>query len=691
MCKKYGFITLCVMFLIISISSISYGVPTTNFYISVTPYWQTESVWSDKTYDHGDKVILDCGIKKDGTYEPTIGRCGCALTSLVMILKYYGLGYIPDDYHDPTIVKTDPLNLNDWMRQNNGYDSSGSVKWLSMDEFYYYNWPTWYWYTYLRPDNSCFTTSSKNNCFSVGWSTQSETLLDYDLLSGRPDIARIKKADGRKHFVVISGYDTVYSSYRANDPGKDYPWPPPPALEKLYPGSKLLQIYRYEGVITTIPPSVGYLYFYNLSPVEYQIINSEGLITGFDPNTGGKIQDIPYANYFEESIDSLDPDTPPSEPHKVLMIDTPASGNYIIRVIGVGEGPFSIMMSGKSDNGANIADAPIITGTAYPGMVESYRLQYSSTTGEAIISTSNQLPIANAGADQTVGKGITVALDGSGSYDPDGDPLKYSWTFVSKPSGSMATLSNPDTKTPSFTPDLLGEYILQLIVNDFFTDSYPDTVTITVSNQLPVADAGLDQTVFLTGTSVLVSLDGSKSYDPDGDLLTYKWSLLEKPAGSGSILSPTDVVNPSLLIDIIGNYTAQLIVNDGMIDSSPDTVIVAALQPIDISIKAFRAPYRMSLGDTKDVTVVVKNLSSVDANFMVTVIDETEGTVIGTAAGVELAGNGMERVKTPYTPTTGGTHTLKATVVVINPLSGDPNMSDNTLTDTTLVVGGIIQ
>lgn len=576
------------------------------------------------------------------------------------------------------------------------------------------------------PAHSCFTTSSKSNCFIVGWSAQAETLLDYDLLSGRPDIAKIEyfkykyeydKTSGkyvyrclgwRKHFVVISGYDTEYSSYRDNDPGKDYSYIPPRGLAYFYPplpecavydpdllvqSYKIRQIYRYKGVITNIYPGIGYLYFYNLSPVEYQIINPDGLVTGFDSATGEAIQDIPYANYFEESIDSLDPDAPPSEPHKVLMIDKPSSGNYIIRVIGIDEDLYTIMMTGKSDNGANIPDTPIITGTSYPGMVETYRLQYSSTTGEAIISTSNQPPNANAGTDQTVKKGVSVILDGSSSYDLDGDPLKYSWSFVSKPLGSIAALSNSDTKTPGFTPDLAGEYVIQLIVNDFFTDSSPDTVTITVfSNQPPVADAGPDQTVFLPGSSIWVSLDGSNSYDPDGDSITYKWSLLEKPIGSGSILSTTDIVNPSLLIDMLGSYTAQLIVNDGTVDSSPDTVTVMALQPIDISIKAFRAPSRMVLGDTKEVTVVVKNLSLIDASFLVTVEDMTEGKIIGTATGVEGAGRGGTRVQIPYTPTISGTHTLKATVVVTNPLSGDPKMDDNTLTDTTLVVmkGGIV-
>ena len=94
----------------------------------------------------------------------------------------------------------------------------------------------------------------------------------------------------------------------------------------------------------------------------------------------------------------------------------------------------------------------------------------------------------------------------------------------------------------------------------------------------------------------------------------------------------------------------------------------------------------MVLGDTKEVTVVVKNLSSIDASFNVTVEDITEGRMVGTATGIEGAGRGGTSVKISYIPTTTGEHILKATATVTNPDSADPNMIDNILTDITFVV-----
>ena len=119
--------------------------------------------------------------------------------------------------------------------------------------------------------------------------------------------------------------------------------------------------------------------------------------------------------------------------------------------------------------------------------------------------------------------------------------------------------------------DKPGTYVAQLIVNDGTVDSLPDTVTITTQNSRPVAKAGPDQTVLVGDT---VTLDGSGSQDADGDPLTFFWSLTSPPAGSTATLSDPGAVKPTLVIDLPGTYVSQLIVNDGKIDSLPDTVVI---------------------------------------------------------------------------------------------------------------------
>ena len=47
------------------------------------------------------------------------------------------------------------------------------------------------------------------------------------------------------------------------------------------------------------------------------------------------------------------------------------------------------------------------------------------------------------------------------------------------------------------------------------------------------------------------------------------------PAGSNADLSGADSVSPTIVVDQIGDYVAQLIVNDGLLNSDPDTVVLS--------------------------------------------------------------------------------------------------------------------
>jgi len=186
--------------------------------------------------------------------------------------------------------------------------------------------------------------------------------------------------------------------------------------------------------------------------------------------------------------------------------------------------------------------------------------------------SGNHPPVANAGPDQTAFVTKAVTLDGSKSSDVDGDLLTYNWSFTSLPSGSAVLLSDPSAVTPTFVVDKLGTYVVQLIVNDGKENSLPDTVTISTENSKPVANAGPDQTVYVTD---MVQLDGSKSTDVDGDLLSYKWSFVSVPAGSSATLLNPSSVRPSFTADKPGTYVAQLIVNDGTVDALADTVTIS--------------------------------------------------------------------------------------------------------------------
>ena len=108
--------------------------------------------------------------------------------------------------------------------------------------------------------------------------------------------------------------------------------------------------------------------------------------------------------------------------------------------------------------------------------------------------STNAPPIANAGPDQIVTPGQVVQLDGSGSSDPDGTIVQYTWTYVgSTPPGLPASLSDPGSVKPTVYIGAAGVYVFQLVVKDNGgLTSAPAKVTIRTG---PVANAGPDQTV----------------------------------------------------------------------------------------------------------------------------------------------------------------------------------------------------
>jgi hypothetical protein len=192
------------------------------------------------------------------------------------------------------------------------------------------------------------------------------------------------------------------------------------------------------------------------------------------------------------------------------------------------------------------------------------------------LNQSNQAPVANAGLDQTAHQGSSVTLDGSASFDPDENyPLTYHWNIKSKPSGSFVALSDATIMNPTFLTDSFGDYVIDLIVADSSgQSSAPNEVMISTFNTAPVADAGVDQVIIENGS--VVNLNGSQSYDDEGDAIFYFWSFVSKPAGSLSELNDPFARRPSFVSDVHGEYNVQLIVTDVFgAESKPDTVAVS--------------------------------------------------------------------------------------------------------------------
>lgn len=237
-------------------------------------------------------------------------------------------------------------------------------------------------------------------------------------------------------------------------------------------------------------------------------------------------------------------------------------------------------------------------------------LTYTTASGTSYLSSvPNVSPVANAGSNQTVPIRQPVSLDGSASTDPDNNtPLTYAWSFVSRPAGSAATLSNANTSLPSFTPDAVGNFIVQLVVTDSLgAASAPAAVTVSTVNSAPIADGGPDQAITLIGTTV--QLDGRTSYDPDGDAITYMWTLTQKPANSMATLSNSSSSMPTFVADKNGDYFATLVVTDSRGEASASDSITISFSNVKPVADA-GGNQAVTLGQT----VLLNGVGSSDAN-----------------------------------------------------------------------------
>jgi len=142
------------------------------------------------------------------------------------------------------------------------------------------------------------------------------------------------------------------------------------------------------------------------------------------------------------------------------------------------------------NNGVRIASTTLSSANSYrwapttPGQLGHYYYAEAYYDGWNFPAYSSPIwverpPMAEAGPAQTVAPGMTVTLDGSGSWDPDGDALAYKW---SQTSGTGVNLIGADGARPTFiAPATLGDLQFRLTVVDTgnLTGSAETRVTVT--------------------------------------------------------------------------------------------------------------------------------------------------------------------------------------------------------------------
>ena len=230
-----------------------------------------------------------------------------------------------------------------------------------------------------------------------------------------------------------------------------------------------------------------------------------------------------------------------------------------------------------------------------------YVLQTSTSSLATFYAASaNQPPVSNAGGNVTIALPTSsVTLDGSASYDPDGNIVQVYW-FQSEGPVPAVIGNNFSTITTATGLTTAGTYVFRLQVKDnngaLAYSSKTVVVTAATVNQPPVSNAGGNVSITLPTSSV--ALDGSASYDPDGSIVQVYWYQSQGPV-QAIIGNNFSTITSATGLTTAGTYVFGLQVkdNNGLLAYSSKTVTVNAAPVTTASTREATAAQITSAGN----------------------------------------------------------------------------------------------
>ena len=245
--------------------------------------------------------------------------------------------------------------------------------------------------------------------------------------------------------------------------------------------------------------------------------------------------------------------------------------------------------------------------------------------------TVNQPPVADAQGPYTGVEGSSVAFDGTGSFDPDGDPLAYDWSFGD---GGNAT-SSP---TPSHTYADNGTFDVSLEVGDPDGLTDTDATTATIANVAPAVNPGPNAMIFSGLTFTLSASFSDPGVDDAPWQFTIDWG--DNTSESGSTNDQSAAITGTHTYFAPRDYPVTVTVTDkdGGTGSGSLTLTVKAI-PVAIDIKPGSFPNSVNLEGKGLIPVGVitgsqpANLTTVDATTIIDATVEFAGAAIAHRRG----------------------------------------------------------
>ncbi len=339
-----------------------WGVTDVPLYTQVVSPYPSEAAtdaWDHLEYGTGNyKDCFDIELNYSA-----IRNCGCAITSIVMLGRYYNIEMGTDG------SDTNPANINNWLTNHNGYVRGGRLKWGKGIEYL----------GFIDEITGKKMVRLNFDHYNASASIDIEEIDNY-ITSAKPVIAR---SDRFGHYFVIDNKDN--NTYKIKDPL----WYNTETLNDDKNISNHIQDYDNHfdianlfSYLPTPKPLRASIYIYLASPAELLVIDPLGRKLGRDPVTDIAYNEIPDSSYTKDgSIMSSDVPINLEGIHgRVIYISYPLNGEYNIKVIGIDSGSYALDFSVYNEVGE--ATDINLEGIIDKGVTSNYSLNYNSNPQE---------------------------------------------------------------------------------------------------------------------------------------------------------------------------------------------------------------------------------------------------------------------------------------------------------------------
>jgi hypothetical protein len=308
-------------------------------------------------------------------------------------------------------------------------------------------------------------------------------------------------------------------------------------------------------------------------------------------------------NYLEGNLGYLRSTTAGDRVGGTLRLIFPVSNKIAFTV----EGGMNETLLGRGNNGRAVVGVQFgeqlrprdYLAARHPIPVQIPRVRYEILT--RTVRTGNAAPVADAGPNQALPGSATVTLNGSGSYDPDGDPITYQWT---QESGPAVTLSAPAAAVTTFAAVAGQSYSFRLTVKDPLGAQGTARVTVAAGNPAP------PQITFTANPTSIAA----------GQSSTLNWTVVNADSVTITSLGTVPLTGSSPVSPATTTTYTLTATRGSQSATATATVTVTSSASLPRIISFASNPATIDAGQSSSLSWVVENATTVT-------IDNTIGTV----------------------------------------------------------------